>query len=64
MILEIYLTNQTIKKVAHFDFKKKKKGYALSKGKGPVWYHNLNKSFQFLNNITHFFTHFFTHTYF
>ena len=25
MILEIYLTNQTIKKVAHFDFKKKKK---------------------------------------
>ena len=43
MILEMYLTNQTIKKVAHFDFKKEK-GYALSKGK-PVRYHNLNNGF-------------------
>ena len=35
MLLEMYLTNQTIKKVTHLDFKKEKR-YLLSKGKGVV----------------------------
>ena len=55
----MYLTNQTIKKVAHFDLKKEKK-YAFSKGKRLFGKY----IFQFLNNITYIFTYFYSYTVF
>ena len=56
MILEMYLTNQTIKKVAHFDLKKKNDMH-FQKVKGCLVY-VFKYMFQFLNTITYFFTFF------
>ena len=44
--------------------RRRRKEKKREKDFGPIWHHDLNNIFQFLNNITRISTHFFTHTYF